>query len=98
MHMATTVFPLKAGTPNKSQRTPHHLWPKSVLHDIHAIRNRIKALRRLAALKTASPHLTRDSLAEEDSPHHNLWLRVTSPLTLRAEASPPRYGTKRHSS
>jgi hypothetical protein len=27
MNMATTMFPLKAGTPTKGQTLPHHLWP-----------------------------------------------------------------------
>ena len=49
MHMATTMFPLKAATPDKGQTLPHHLWPKSVLHDVYALRTRTKALRRLAA-------------------------------------------------
>ena len=50
MDLATTMFPLKADTPAKSQTLPHHLWPKSVLHDVYAIRTRTKALRRMAAL------------------------------------------------
>ena len=46
MDMATTMFPLKATTPCKGQTLLHHLWSNSVLHDIYAIRNRTKALRR----------------------------------------------------
>ena len=58
MYMATTMFQLKAGTPNKGQTFPHHLWPTAVLHDVHSIRKRTKALRRLAALAAATPLLT----------------------------------------
>jgi hypothetical protein len=89
MDLATTMFPLKAGTPAKGQTLPHHLWPKSVLHDVYAIRTRAKALRRMAALVATTPNLTMDSLSDTESPHHSLWLRVTNPLILRTAASPP---------
>ena len=72
MDMATTMFPLKATTPGKGQALPHHLWPKSVLHDIHAIRNRTKALCRLATRVAATPDLEREALSNEASPHHTL--------------------------
>jgi hypothetical protein len=53
------MFQLKAGTPNKGQTLPHHIWPKAVLHDVHTIRKRTnKALRFLAALAVATPLLT----------------------------------------
>jgi hypothetical protein len=89
MDLATTMFPLKASTPDKRQTRPHHLWPKSVLHDIHAIRNRTKALRRIAALVASHPDRAEDTFSDSESPHHKLWLRVTTPLTLRTEAHPP---------
>ena len=89
MHMATTMFPLKAGTPNKGQTLPHHLWPKAILHEVHTIRKRTKALRRLATLSTATPLLTLESIANMESPHHQLWLKVTTPVTLQTVASPP---------
>ncbi len=93
MHMATTMFQLKACTPNKGQTLPHHLWPKTVLHDVHSIRKRTKALRRLAALAAATPLLTLESISNTESPHHQLWdIMVTTPLTLRTVAS-PRSGT-----
>ena len=89
MDLATTMFPLKASTPDKGQTLPHHLWPKSVLHDVHAIRHRTKALRRIATLIASTPSLDDDTLSDPDSPYHKLWLRVTTPLTLRTETSPP---------
>ena len=89
MNLATKMFPLKADAPAKGQTLPHHLWPRSVLHDVYAIRTRTKALHRLSTLLATSPHLTMKSLSAEESPHHSLWLRVTNPLTLRTEASPP---------
>jgi hypothetical protein len=64
MHMATTMFPLKAFTPCKGQSIPHYLWPKSVLHDVYAIRNRIKALRHLASLAAAMPRLTMETISD----------------------------------
>jgi hypothetical protein len=58
MQMATTMFPMKADIPCKGQALPHNLWPKSVLHDVYAIRNRTKVLSRMAAMAAATPHLT----------------------------------------
>ncbi len=58
MHLDTTMFQLKACTPHKGQTLPHHLWPKAVLHEVHTIRKRTKALRRLATLAAATPLLT----------------------------------------
>ena len=55
MAMATTMFLLKATTPCKGKTLPHHLWPQSVLPDIHAIHYRTKALRRLATLVATTP-------------------------------------------
>ena len=72
MDLATTMFPLKASTPDKGQTLPHHLWPKSVLHDVHAIRHRTKALRRIAALIASTPSLDDDTLSDPDSPYHKL--------------------------
>jgi len=89
MHMATTMFPLKAATPDKGQTLPHQLWSKSVLHDVHTIRNRTKALRRLASLVAVTPPLILETLSDTEFPHHKLWLRVTTPLALRTVASPP---------
>jgi hypothetical protein len=89
MDLATKMFPLKAGTPAKAHTLPHHLWPKSVMHDVYAIRTRTKALRRLAALNATMPHLTMQDISDENSPHHSLWHRVTIPLTLRTATSPP---------
>ena len=89
MHMATTMFPLKAGTPGKKQTRPHHISPKTVLHDVHTIRNRTKAFRRLVALAATTPLLTLEAISDTKSPHHKLWLGVTTPLTLRTMAFPP---------
>jgi len=89
MDMATTMFPLKATIPCKGQTLPHHLWPKSALHDIHAIRSGVKALCRLVAMMAATPDPERVPLSDEASPRHKLWTRVTNPLILRAVASPP---------
>ena len=83
------MFQLKASTPNKEQTLPHHLWPKAVLHDVHTIRKRTKALRRIAALAAATPLLTSESISNTESPHHQLWLMVNTPLNLRTVASPP---------
>ncbi len=63
MLLATTMFQLKAGTPNKGQTLPRHLWPKAVLHDVHTIHKRTKALRRIAALAAAKPPLTLESIS-----------------------------------
>jgi hypothetical protein len=63
MHMATTMFPLKAATLGKGHTLPHHLWPKSVLHDVYALRARTKALRRLAAAAAATPLLTMEAIS-----------------------------------
>ncbi len=71
MDLATNMFPLKAGTPTKGQTLPHHMWPKSVLHDVYAIRTRTKALRRLTALVATTPDLTMTSLSSEESPRHS---------------------------
>ena len=89
MHMATTMFPLNAGTQNKGQTLPHHLWPKAVLHDIHTIHKRTKALRHLAALAATTPLLTLESISNTKFLYHQLWLVVNTPLTLRTVASPP---------
>jgi hypothetical protein len=98
MHMATTMFPLKASTPCKGQTLFHHLWPKSVLHDVYGIRNRTKALRRLAPLAATTPHLTLETISDRESPHRHMWLKVANALTLRTIAPPPpRSGTYRHS-
>jgi hypothetical protein len=67
----------------------HHLWSKSVLHEIHVIRYRTKALSRLATLVAATPDPKREPLSDEVSPHHKLWTRVTIPLILRTVTSPP---------
>ena len=83
------MFPLKAGTPDKVQTLPRHLWPKAVLHDVHTIRELTKAVSRLAALATATPLLTLETISDTESPHRKLWLRVTTPLTLRTVAFPP---------
>ncbi len=88
MDMAKTMSPLKATAPNKGQTLPHYLWPKSVLHDVHTIRIRTKALRRLAALVAATPGCGMELLSDTKSPHHKLWLRVTNSLTLRTVTSP----------
>jgi len=89
MHMSTTMFPLKAATPGKGQMIPHHLWPRSALHDVHTFRKRTKALRRLAALVAAAPLHTLETLSDTESPRHKLWLRVTTSRTLRTVASLP---------
>jgi hypothetical protein len=83
MHMATTMFSLKAGTTCKRQTLPHHLWPKAVLHNVYTIRNRTKTLRCLAALAAATPLLTLETMSDAESPYHKLWLVVTTPMTLR---------------
>jgi len=64
MHMATTMFPLKAGTPCKAHTLPRHLWPNSVQHDLYVIHNRTKALRHLAALAGATPHLSMETISD----------------------------------
>jgi hypothetical protein len=89
MYTATSMFPFKAATPGKDHTLPHHLWPKEVLHDFHALRTRTKALRRLAAETATTPLLTMESIATDESPHHHHWLRVTTPLTLRTKPPPP---------
>ena len=88
MLMATTMFPLKSATPNKGQTLPYHLWPTAILHDVHPIRKRTKALRRLAALAASTPLLTMEFISNTESPHQQLWLMVTTPLILRTVASP----------
>jgi hypothetical protein len=95
MHMAMNMFPLKAGTPGKGNTLHHHIWPKSSMHVGYAVRNRTKALRHLAALTAATAHLTLESLADVDSPHHKLWPRVANPFTSEQRPPPPRSGTKR---
>ena len=92
--MVPTMFSLKATTACKGQVLPHQQWPISVLHDIHAIFYRTKALRRLATLVAATPDPERETLTDEASPHHKLWTRVTNPLILRSVTS-PRSGTWR---
>ena len=72
MDLAKTMLPLKATAPKKGQTLPHHLWPKSVLHDVYALRTRTKALRRLAAEAAATPLLTMESIYTAESPHHHL--------------------------
>ncbi len=89
MDMATTMFPLKATTPSKGQTLPHNLWPKSVLHNIYAIRNRTKALRSLTTLVAMTPHCVMENFIDTKSPHYRLWRRVTNLLTLRTVAFPP---------
>jgi hypothetical protein len=89
VHLGTTMFQLIAGTPNKRQTLLHHLWPKAVLHSVHTIRKRTKALRRLASLAAATPLLTLESISNTESPHRRLWLKVTTPVTLQTVASPP---------
>ena len=92
--MATTMFTLKDTTPCKVQTLPHHLWPKSVLHDIRTIRNRTKALRHLATVVAATPNPERMPLSDKASPNPKLRIRVTDPMILRTIASPPpRSGT-----
>jgi hypothetical protein len=54
MHMAKTMFPLKAGAPGKGQTPPHHLWPNAVLHDVHIIRD---------------PSSPRDTVGRNAAPH-----------------------------
>ncbi len=83
------MLPLKATIPSKGQTLSHHLWPKSVLHDVYAIRKRTKALHRLATLVTAKPDCLLESFLDTESPHHKLWLNVINPLTLRTVDSPP---------
>ncbi len=68
MLMATTMFPLKSATPNKGQTLPYHLWPTAILHDVHSIRKRTKALRRLAALAASTPLLTMEFISTQN-PH-----------------------------
>jgi hypothetical protein len=72
MNIATTMFPLKATTPCNGQTLPHHLWPKSVLHDIHAICNRTKAIRCLVTSMAATPDPEMETLIDAESPHHKL--------------------------
>ena len=81
MSMATAMFPLKASTPCKGKILSHHLWPKSVLHDIHAIRHRTKALHRLAKLMDMTAVSGGEPPSNVGSSHHNLWTRVSNPLT-----------------
>jgi hypothetical protein len=64
MHMDTIMFPLKTGTPCKRQTLPHHLWPQAVLHDVHTVRNRDKAFRRLAVPAAATPLLTLETISD----------------------------------
>jgi len=80
--------PTKSKHPKQGQTLPHHLWLKSVLYNVHSIRKCTKALRRLAALVAATTLLTSESITNTESPHHQLWLMVTTPLTLRTVASP----------
>ena len=89
MPMATAMFPLKASTPCKGKILPHHLWPKSVLHDIHVIHHRAKALRRFAKLVAMTSVSREEPPSNAESPHHNLWTRVSNPLTLKTTTSPP---------
>jgi hypothetical protein len=72
MSMETAMFPLKASNPCKEKILPHHLWPVSVLHDIHAIRHRTKAIRRLAKLVATTPAPEEEPPSDAASPHHNL--------------------------
>ena len=89
MSMAMDMFPLKASTPCKGNILPYHLWPKSVLHDIHTIRHRTKALRRLAKLMATTVASGEEPPSDVESPHHILWTKVSNPLTLKTATSPP---------
>jgi hypothetical protein len=89
MDPAKSMLPLKTTAPNKGQTLPHHLWLKSVLHDIHSIRTRTKALRRIAKRASMTPDATLDHLLHPGSPHNSLWLRVSNPITLKTITSPP---------
>ncbi len=59
------------------------------MHDVYAIRNRTKALRRLATLVAATLGCGMETFSDTKSPHHKLWSRVTNLLTLRTVTSPP---------
>ncbi len=89
MVLAKFMLPLKATAPNKGQTLPQHLWPESVLHDIHSIRAKTKALRRIVKLACTTPDNALEHLMNPETPHNNLWLRVTNPITLRTITSPP---------
>jgi hypothetical protein len=53
--LATIMFPHKSTLPGKAKTPPHHMWPKSVKHDVLAIRLRTKALRRLTIALALTP-------------------------------------------
>jgi hypothetical protein len=77
-------IPSKTGR-SKEGTLPHHLWPKSVHHDIDNIRRRLKILIRLASLTARDP----EGVISDTSSHLTLWQEVLTPLPLCTDLSPP---------
>ena len=84
MESAIAIFPQKPAAPTRGT-LPHHLWPKSVRHDVANIRRRVKILRRLASLTARDPEGT----VINTPSHTTLWQEVNTTLPLRTELSPP---------
>jgi hypothetical protein len=84
MESATAIFPQKQVAPKRGT-LPHHLWPKSVRHDVKNTRRRLKTLQRLTSLATRIPE---GNISTAFS-HIALWQEVNTPLPLRTDLSPP---------
>ena len=72
MILATTMLPQKLTSMGKGQMLPHHLWPKSVKHEVFIIRRRTKALRRLAVEMASAPEMEAADPSDMESPHYHL--------------------------
>ncbi len=84
MATATYIFTKKPAAPKRGT-LPHHLWPKSVRHDVSRIRQRVKTIRRLASLAMRNLEAT----ISDTSSHIALWQEVNTSLPLRTNLSPP---------
>ncbi len=90
MTLVMSMFPQKPPPSGKGQKPGHSLCPKSVKHDVFAIRKRTKALRRLAVVVASAPNTTRLDLLNAANRHGHLGARMTPPpLQLKTVTSPP---------
>jgi hypothetical protein len=80
----TIIFPRKPSAPKRGT-FHHHLWPKSVRHDVDNVRRRVKNLRRLVNIATRNH---KDTLTDPAS-HIAILREVDSPLHIRTIHSPP---------
>jgi hypothetical protein len=82
MATTTTIFSQKP-VARKTSALPHHLWPKSVRHDVDTIRQRVKTLRRLVSIVSRHP----DKLTSTTPTHAAIWAVVCTPVSLRTVLS-----------